>query len=115
MTLEKDKEDQIKYCIGYPKPLVVDVNWEDGDTNVVERGNIPTFSKLHDTLTSFSFLESFFDGVLVDIVVGYNKFTIIEKKQILFSKLLMKKFTYSLACYCLVGDKIFQTKICIAR
>ena len=71
------------------------MNWENRNTNVVEWGNIPIFSKLHDTVTSVRFLELFFDGALIDIIFGYTKFTIIDKKQILFSKLLMKKFAYS--------------------
>ena len=36
MTLEKDKEDQSKYHLNYPKPSVLDMRWVNGDSNVVE-------------------------------------------------------------------------------
>ena len=44
MTLEKDKEDQSKYYISYPKPL--DMKWENCDIYVVEWANIPNFPPL---------------------------------------------------------------------
>ena len=31
MTLEKDKEDQNKYHLSYPKPSVLDMKWESPD------------------------------------------------------------------------------------
>ena len=43
MTLEKDKEDQSKYYLSYPKPPVLDMKWENHDINVVEWANIPKF------------------------------------------------------------------------
>ena len=49
MTLEKDKEDQSKYYLSYPKPPVLDMKWENmmlmlkHDINVVEWGNISNF------------------------------------------------------------------------
>ena len=42
-TLEKDKEDQSKYYLIYPKPPVLDMKWEYHDINVVEWTNIPKF------------------------------------------------------------------------
>ena len=41
LTLEKDKEDQIKYYLSYPKSLLLDIKWENGDINVVEWARIP--------------------------------------------------------------------------
>ena len=46
MTLEKDKEDQSKYYLSYPKPSVLDMKWENRDINVVEWANIPKFFSL---------------------------------------------------------------------
>ena len=40
--------------------------------NVVERTNIPKFSKGHDIVNPLRFLESFFDNALVNMIVGYN-------------------------------------------
>ena len=46
LTLEKDKEDQSKYYLSYPKPPVLDMKWENHDINVVEWANIPKFPLL---------------------------------------------------------------------
>ena len=76
MTLEKDKEDKSKYCLSYPKQPVLpalDMKWENRDINVVEWANIPNFNKLDDMVTSLRLLKSLFDGVLVDMIVGYFK------------------------------------------
>ena len=35
LTLEKDKEDQNKYYLSYPKPPVLDMKWANRDINVV--------------------------------------------------------------------------------
>ena len=43
LTLEKDKEDQSKYYLCYPKPPVLSMKWENHDINVVEWANIPKF------------------------------------------------------------------------
>ena len=43
MTLEKDKEDQSKHYLIYPKPPVLDMKWGNHDINVVEWTNIPKF------------------------------------------------------------------------
>ena len=47
---------------------------ETRDVNVTERVNDPKFSKLDNTVTPFTFLELFFDYVLVDIIVGFPKY-----------------------------------------
>ena len=60
MTLEKDKEDQSKYYLSYPKPPVLDMKWENRDINVVEWANIPEFSALDDLVTPLRLLELFF-------------------------------------------------------
>ena len=60
MTLEKDKEDQSKYYLSYPKPPVLDMKWANRDINVVEWANIPKFSALDDLVTPLRLLESFF-------------------------------------------------------
>ena len=46
---------------------------ENRDINVVERANIPKFSKPDDIVTPLRLLELFFDDVLVDMIVGYTK------------------------------------------
>ena len=40
-TLEKDKEDQSKYYLSYPKPPVLDTKWANRDIDIVEWANIP--------------------------------------------------------------------------
>ena len=55
------------------KPLVLDMKCETRDINVTERVNVPKFSKLDNTVTPFTFLELFFDYVLVDMIVGFPK------------------------------------------
>ena len=46
MTLEKDKEDQSRYYLSHPKPLVLDMKWENHDIDVAEWANIPNFPHL---------------------------------------------------------------------
>ena len=46
LTLEKDKEDQSKYFLIYPKPPVLDLKWENHDINAVEWASIPKFPPL---------------------------------------------------------------------
>ena len=45
LTLEKEKKDQSKYYLNYPKPLALDIKQKNCDINVVEWGSIPKFSK----------------------------------------------------------------------
>ena len=59
MTLKKDKEDESKYYLSFPKPPVLDMKWSNRDINVVEWANIPKFSALHDLVTPLRFLELF--------------------------------------------------------
>ena len=60
MTLEKDKEDQTKYYLSYPKPPVLDIKWANRDVNIIEWANIPKFSALDDLVTPLRLLELFF-------------------------------------------------------
>ena len=60
MTLEKNKEDQSKYYLSYPKPPVLDTKWANRDINVVEWANIPRFSALDDLATPLRLLVLFF-------------------------------------------------------
>ena len=53
---------------------------ENRDINVVEQANIPQFSKLDDVGTPLRLFESFFDDVLVDMIVGTPSCTVIERK-----------------------------------
>ena len=59
LTLEKDKEDQSKYYLSYPKPPVLDMIWGNRDINVIEWANIPKFSALDDLVTPLRLLELF--------------------------------------------------------
>ena len=60
MTLEKDKEDQSKYHLGYPKQPVLDMKSANRGINVAEWANIPNFSALDDLVTLVRLLELFF-------------------------------------------------------
>ena len=60
MTLEKDKEDQSKYYLSYPKPPVLDMKWANRDINVLDWANIPKFSALDDLVTPLKRLDLFF-------------------------------------------------------
>ena len=57
------------------------MKWENRDITVVERANVPKFSKLDDVVTSPRLLETFFDHVLVDTIVGYTKLYSHRKKE----------------------------------
>ena len=93
LPFEKDKEDQSKYYLCYPKPPFL--KWENRDINVVEWANIRKFSTIEDIVTPLRLFELLFDDVLVDMIFGYISCTVIERKQTLVLKLLMKKFAYS--------------------
>ena len=60
MTLEKDKEDQGKYYLSYPKLPVLDMNSTNLDIDVVEWANILNFITLNDLMTPLRLLELFF-------------------------------------------------------
>ena len=60
VTLEKDKKDQTKYYLSYPKPPVLDIKWANRDVNVVDWANIPKFSALEDLVTPLRLLKLFF-------------------------------------------------------
>ena len=46
LALEKNKKDQSKYYLSYPKPPVLDMKYENPDINVAEWENIPKFPLL---------------------------------------------------------------------
>ena len=46
LTLEKDKKDQNKYYLSYPKSPVLNMKWENHNINVVEWANIPNILPL---------------------------------------------------------------------
>ena len=60
VALEKDKEDQTKYYVSYPKSPVLDIKWENRDVNVVDWENIRKFSLLDDLVAPLRLLELFF-------------------------------------------------------
>ena len=60
MTLEKDKKDQSKYYLNYPKLTILDMRSANRHINVVEWANIPNFSTLDDLMTPLILLELFF-------------------------------------------------------
>ena len=59
MTLEKDKEDQSKYCLSYPKLPVLDMKSPNRDINVAEWPNISNFSALDNLVTPLRLFELF--------------------------------------------------------
>ena len=77
------------------------------DINIVERVNIPKFSKLDDIVTPLRLLELFFDDVLVGMIFGYTKlhshrdkagisFKITNKKMCLFLSMLLFSWCHKL-------------------
>ena len=60
MNLEKDKKDQSKYYLSYPKLPVLDMMCANRDINVVEWANIPKFSALDNLVAPLRLLELFF-------------------------------------------------------
>ena len=63
MTLEKDKENQSKYYLSYPKLPILDIRRENRDINVEEWANILKFSTLDDIVALLRFLKLLFDDV----------------------------------------------------
>ena len=58
LTSEKEKEDQSKYYLSYPKPRLLDMRWANQDiNNVVEWANIRNFSALDNLLLLSDFLN----------------------------------------------------------
>ena len=60
LTFEKDKEDQSKYYLSYPKLPVLDIKSANRDINVVEWASIPNVSTLDALMTLLRLLELFF-------------------------------------------------------
>ena len=56
------------------------MKWENGDINVLEKVNIPKFSKFYNIETHLRLFESFFADVLVDMIVGDTKLNGYRKK-----------------------------------
>ena len=63
------------------------------DIIIAKQGKIPNFSKVANIVTPLRLLELFFDYVF-HMIFGYTRFYIIERKQALFLKLLLKVFAY---------------------
>ena len=80
MTLEKDKENQSKYYISYPKPPVLDMKWANCDINVAEWASTPKLSTLENIVTPLRLLDLFFNDVLAYMIFGYIKFYIRESR-----------------------------------
>ena len=60
LTFEKDKEDQSKYYLSYPKLPVLDMKSANRDINAAEWTNIPNASALDDLVTPLRLLKLFF-------------------------------------------------------
>ena len=60
MTFEKDKEDQIKYYLNYPKLPVLDMKSANRDINVAVWANLRNFSALDDLVIPLRLFELFF-------------------------------------------------------
>ena len=59
LTLEKEKEDQSKYYLRYPKSSVLDMKSANRDINVVEWANVSNISSLDNLVTPIRLLELF--------------------------------------------------------
>ena len=77
--MEKDREDQSKFYLSYPNSRVLDMTGKNCDIIIAKQGNIPNFSKVDNIVTPLRLLELFFDYVF-DMIFGYTKFYIIERK-----------------------------------
>ena len=71
--------------------------------NVVERENIPKFSKLGDRVTFLRLFELFFDDVLVDMIVGYTKLYRNREKSDISFKIASEKIRLFLSMLLLSG------------
>ena len=70
LTFQKDKEDQRKYYLSYPEPSILDMKWENRDSNAVEWSNNAKFP-LHFILR---LMECLTPNVTFDIFMD-NYFT----------------------------------------
>ena len=73
MNFQEEKKDQNKYYLSYAKPSVLDMKWENCDTNVCKKEKILILSMLDDIGTSLRLFELLFDDELVEMVNGYTK------------------------------------------
>ena len=63
----------MKYYESYPKPPLLEMEWENCDINVLQQANIPQFNRLDNIGTPLRLFESFFVNMLVDMIAGYTK------------------------------------------
>ena len=63
----------MKYYESYPKPPLLEMEWENCDINVLQQANIPQFNRLDNIGTPLRLFESFFVNMLVDMIVAYTK------------------------------------------
>ena len=49
------------------------MKWKSRDIIIVERANVPKFSKINDIMNPLILPELFFDDVLNDMIVSYTK------------------------------------------
>ena len=68
----------------YPKPLALDMKWENHDINVAERAKIRKFSELDDIVTSLTLLKLLFDNALVYDNLLHRVYSNREKADISF-------------------------------
>ena len=68
---------------------------ENCDINIVERVNIPKFSKLDDMVTPLRLLKLFFDDALATPSVGYTKLCSHREKAYFSFAITNEKFRYS--------------------
>ena len=73
MIFDKDRENQSKYYLCYPRLPVLDMKWENCSVNVAQRENISKFSMLDDIVNSVRLLKLFFLDGLVEMIAGYTK------------------------------------------
>ena len=111
-ALEKDHS---KYDLSYPKPPVLDMEWETRDIDVVERANSGKFSKLDNIVTLLRLLELFFDDVLVDTIVGYTKLYSHREKADISFETTNEKIWLFLSMLLLSRCHRFQTVKCVGR
>ena len=83
MTLEKDKEDQSKYYLCYPKPPVLDMKWKNHNINVVEWANFLQFPPLLGESVVLCLMESLTPIVKFEIfIIVWTKITTFFKRRV---------------------------------
>ena len=107
------KKRKTKKCyLSYPKPSLLDIKWENCDISILERANIPKFSKLDDIVTPIRLLELFFGDVLVDMMVGYTNWYSHREKADISHEITNEKICLFLNMLLLSGcHKLLDRKI----